>query len=100
MRAGAKQPNPGIGSAYMQPMPGRNPPLRLGTQRVAPLAIFAKSRAKQRGGKWHADPDREVPKYDFGRLIDLTYAEMVAIAQHGRPVPVVMAGGLRASRNR
>ena len=30
-------------------------------------------------------------KYGFGRLIDLTRAEPVAVAKHGRPVVVVMA---------
>lgn len=30
-------------------------------------------------------------KYGFGRLIDLARAEPVAVAQHGRPVVVVMA---------
>jgi prevent-host-death family protein len=30
-------------------------------------------------------------KYGFGRLIDLTRAEPVMIAKHGRPVVVVMA---------
>ena len=30
-------------------------------------------------------------KHGFGRLIDLTRAEPVAVAKHGRPVVVVMA---------
>ena len=30
-------------------------------------------------------------KYGFGRLIDLTRAEPVAVAKHGRPVVVVLS---------
>lgn len=30
-------------------------------------------------------------KYGFGRLIDLARAEPVAVAEHGRPLSVVMA---------
>ena len=30
-------------------------------------------------------------KYSFGRLIDLARAEPVAVAQHGRPVVVMVA---------